>query len=1849
MSSKSLLARLALKPKGKAAASAAMMDLDSDAGSDFEQENAAPVAAVEPAAAATKKQPKIQKKTQLEHILLRPDTYIGSVEAEVEPYWVAATTEAGASPRMEYRKVSIVPGLFKIFDEILVNAADNKQRDEKGVAVMTRLEVTIDRDAGSIRIKNDGKGISVAAHEEYPMHIPQLIFGELLTSSNYDDDVKQTVGGRNGFGAKLANIFSTRFVVDIDDSTLGQSYHQEWSGHMSTVQKPVLRSYSGSKNSTAITFWPDLQKFGMSAFDDDLVALLRKRVFDIAGTTPDSLRVFLDGEELKAVRNFKNYLELYLGASGDEASPRAYAAIDHRWEVCVALSPHAQFAQVSFVNNIATARGGTHVNYITDLVTKALLELISKQKGVSKSAKELSATDLKRHLFLFVNALVVNPTFDSQTKTNLTTKRSDLEQCIDPDSKKLSKVKLESLEKWTAFVAAIKKSGLVQAVIDRATEKAEKKLAKTDGKKMVQRITGIPKLEDANLAGTKDGHLCTLILTEGDSAKALAVSGLAVVGRDRFGVFPLKGKLLNVREASASQLMANGELTALKQILGLQAGKKYTSTRELRYGRVMIMADQDHDGSHIKGLVINLFAHCWPSLLTLRDPSTGSFLWEFITPIVRVSKGYSDSGAALSKNAKEVLFYSLPDYEAWCSANAVGTVSASNPSGGTKGWHIKYYKGLGTSTSAEAKAYFGELARHMIEFAWDDSAKDKLELAFSAKQADQRKEWLARYDPARGSIDQSGYGQVIPYSTFVDRELILFSLASNQRAIPSLVDGLKPGQRKILYCAFKRNLKREVKVAQLAGYVSEHSAYHHGEASLCSTIIGMAQNFVGNNNINLLLPNGQFGTRLQGGKDAASPRYVFTTLSPVTRAIFPSADDALLSYCNDDGQVVEPEWYVPVVPLVLVNGSAGIGTGWSSDVPNYSPRDIVQQLKRMIAIHRDLVGDADWTPEMLAAAASSSTSMDGRLEAAFVGALPELTPFYKGFRGVIKVKSIDARSRAPDRFTVKGVLERVGPLSLHISELPLHCWTGDYKATLEAMLAAGEIREFREYHTDTQVSFLVELTEEQMAAASAEGAPGMYKRFKLNSSLSTGNMVLFGRDGKLKRYGSANDILRDFFAIRLEYYHRRKAALLRAHKEDNDRLSNKVRFIRAVCGLSGADEKITVTNRAKKDIVAQLDQKRYLRIPKKKDTAKKSDSEEDAADAANVEEEEEAAAGSGRASDFDYLMSMDLWALSKEKAAALTEELLASEAALKVLQATSASSMWETDLARFMEALEAHEADERRIDEDAAEKLRLKRLGMSSSAAKGAKAQALLKASIIRGEVIEDTTDDFDESKVKVKVGRKKKADLALAAAAGGAVDIEALMAVDDDEDDEAGSSSPRDLVAAAAKLAIAATVSRKPKKLASTATTAAAKKAPAAKKGKKKAFSDSEDDEDDDDISMDDDSASDCDAPVAPRAVRPGRAAAAKKTSYVDASEDEEDEDEEDVSEVDEEDDSEVEEVKPKKKKAAAVAPAPAPKAAAVPTKAKKKRAAASSDEEDDDNGSDFAEEDDDESDFELSGKKKKAAVAVKQPAAKKEKAPALVKKEKEPKEVKAPKITAAAAKKAAAAAAVAPAPAPVASLVQDLSHLSLAERMAARLAASSASIASVSPLSSLSAALSAAAPSTPPKPKAAKRAKEPKAAIALADPASPLEASPTPDPKRRKLYNAADKQGRALMELVPPTPAQMPGKTKAAKPAAAKAKAAAPKKAKKKAASESEEEDEDDEEDEADYAPAPIKAPAKKATATAAAAAAAAAAASSRPQRARAPTKSYTEKSDDDDEAEESEEEDVSVEELSDDDYED
>ncbi|XP_076765755.1 DNA topoisomerase 2 [Xylocopa sonorina] len=1155
-----------------------------------------------------------QKKSQLEHILLRPDTYIGSVEPVTEMMWVYDKEKE----LMVQREIKYVPGLYKIFDEILVNAADNKQRDPK----MDAIKIEINPENNVISVWNNGKGIPVVVHKEENMYVPTMIFGHLLTSSNYDDEEEKVTGGRNGYGAKLCNIFSHRFTVETASKEYKKCLKQTWSNNMGSASEPRIKDFSG-EDFTKVIFTPDLSKFKMQSLDDDIVALMSRRAYDIAASTR-GVKVYLNGTKIP-VKNFKDYVDLYVRGREDEVGNPlkiAYENCGPRWEVAVSLSSMG-FQQMSFVNSIATTKGGRHVDHVTELIVKQLTETLKKK---NKAGVTIKPFQIKNHLWIFINCLINNPTFDSQTKENMTLQpKSFGSKCALSDK----------------FITSVTKIGIVEAVLTWAKFKADSQLQKLGPKSKQRKLQGIPKLEDANDAGTNKSLECTLILTEGDSAKTMAVSGISSIGRDKYGVFPLRGKLLNVREATHKQILENAEINNLIKILGLQYKKKY-ETREdlktLRYGKMMIMTDQDQDGSHIKGLLINFIHHNWPSLLKL------NFIEEFITPIVKATKGN-----------QTLSFFSMPEFHKWKSE--------------TDNFHtykIKYYKGLGTSTAKEAKEYFENMARHRIRFRYDGGQDDQnIIMAFSKKCVDQRKDWLMNHMDETKRRKEIGLGErylyqkdtrTVSFSDFINVELVLYSNYDNVRSIPNMIDGFKPGQRKVLFTCLKRNDKREIKVAQLAGSVAEHSAYHHGEVSLMSTIINLAQNFVGSNNINLLQPIGQFGTRLTGGKDAASPRYIFTMLSPLARHIFHKHDDALLKHEYDDNQKIEPVFYVPTIPMVLVNGADGIGTGWMTKIPNYNPREIIENLYRMM-------DGADPKP---------------------------MVPYYKNFKGVIE-------SCGDYRYVVNGEISVIGPDKVEITELPVGTWTQAYKETvLEPMLHGTEktpaiITDYKEYNTDTAIHFIVMLNRDKLLDLERDG---LHKAFKLQTTMTVTSMCAFDENQCLQKYDSVLQILKGFYKVRLEMYHKRKEYLEGILQAEASKLSNQARFIVEKC-----DGTLVIENKKRKDMIAELIRREYESDPVI--AWKLSQNREEVLEeiTENVENEAATLPTTIEKENFDYLLGMTLWSLTKEKKDELLRHRDEKVAELRRLQARTPISLWKEDLDNLLSELNKLEDKEKKEEQ----------------------------------------------------------------------------------------------------------------------------------------------------------------------------------------------------------------------------------------------------------------------------------------------------------------------------------------------------------------------------------------------------------------------------------------------------------------------------------------------------------------------------------------------------------------------
>jgi DNA topoisomerase-2 len=1014
---------------------------------------------------------KYRKQTHREHILSLPDTYIGSIESADEDVFLR--TETG----FEHSKISVNPGFYKLVDELLVNAHDHvvRLRTKKSETPVKHIRVAYTD--GVLEIENDGEPIDVAKHPEHNMYIPQLIFGELLTSTNYDKNEKKLVGGKNGYGVKLVNIFAKQLHVHAIDATRGLSYDQTFHDNMTRADPPKVKA-SKSKSCLCLRWLPDYARFGYSdRIPEGMVRLLERRVYDLAMTVGKDVRVTWNGELVKC-RSLLDYAKSF----GCEAV--VHESPNDRWEIVFAPTPSDGFFQSSFVNGIWTRNGGTHVDAIANQVVSHIVEHLETKKKC-----KVKPSVVRDHLGIFAVCLIENPSFTSQTKESLTTKVSAF-----GSSPKLSDDTLKKV---------VSKLGILEAILAVQAAKDAKDNTKTDGKKQ-SRITGIPKLDDAMYAGTVKSAQCTLILTEGDSAKAMALSGLSQEQRKFYGVYPLRGKLLNVKDTSDSKVEQTKEIAELKKILGLQSGKQYADLSSLRYGKVMIMTDQDYDGSHIRGLLINLFHELWHELIAIPG-----FLTYMATPIVKATKGSTVK-----------CFYTQHEYEDWRKGE------------GAKGWKVKYYKGLGTSTREEAKDYFAHPAA--VQFDFTEGSDEAIDLAFNKQRADDRKTWLQGYD--KGAV-LSG-GKSVPYPEFVHKDLIHFSNYNLERAIPSVMDGLKVSQRKILYAAFKRNLSSEIKVAQFAGYVSEHTAYHHGEQSLSEAIVGMAQTFVGANNIPWLVPQGQFGTRLQGGKDSASPRYIFTYLQPQVRKLVPTEDFPVLTYRDDDGQPVEPDFYAPLLPMLLVNGARGIGTGYSTYVPSYNPKDLQSMLTAW------LEGD------------------DAALDR-------PLKPFFQGFKGEVRGDG-----------SVMGVYRKEKE-EFVVTELPPGTWTMDYREFLEKELAEGRIKDFSDLSTDLDVQIRIKGMDEAVLVKS------------LTDKIKTTNMHAFNAKGQITKYDSPNAILKEFAAVRLALYETRR---LRQRSDLQDELPYHEDVLRFIEDQISDTPTLNFRKKARSTCEAELETAKFRKV-----------------------------------------------------------------------------------------------------------------------------------------------------------------------------------------------------------------------------------------------------------------------------------------------------------------------------------------------------------------------------------------------------------------------------------------------------------------------------------------------------------------------------------------------------------------------------------------------------------------------------------------------------------------------------
>lgn len=1089
---------------------------------------------------------KIQQLDPIDHIIKRPDMYVGSTRVKQSEEYVAVD---GFS--IKRQMVSISPALLRIFIEALSNAIDNVQRSKEAGVTCSKIKVTINKTTGETSVWNDGFVIPIEKHDD-TNYKHTLIFGVLRTSTNFDDNEERTVSGRNGLGIKLLNVFSKTFSVTGVDPANKKMFYQEWSNNMRSVTPPKITTSSLKTGFTKVSWVPDFSVLGMDCYTDDVIQLYTKYVIDAAMLT--KLNVYLNDEKIP-VKSLVEYSRMFTAATSETISIKGVDS-----DVLISAS-NGDFEAISFVNGVFTMNGGKHVDSWSEAIFRPIVDHFNKPKRPQVTIK-----DVKQFYRIFVVSTLVNPEFTSQSKTELAS--PDVKAVVDPKT-------ITSILRWS-------QTKKINEIIEG---KEMLVLKKSDAKRKT--FKAICGYEPANEAGGKKSAECTLALCEGLSAKTFAIKGMKSElfgrqGRDWLGVYALRGKILNVIKSNRAAIAENKVITDIIQAIGLKHGVDYTNDAAfstLNYGRLMILTDADTDGKHIAGLIITFVAHLFPSLLARQTP----FLYNAQTPIAKFTLS----------NKSVVSFFNLRTADTFLVQHK-----------GEK-MDIKYYKGLGSHSDSEIRKCFGQ---RVVCYVNDTDASGSIQKAFG-KDTTERKEWMELYDPhkVQTCLDETTRYPPQNITTFIDEDFIEFPVDDCKRSIPSIMDGLKQSQRKILYSCFKRKLASPLKVAQLAGYVAEVTNYHHGEQNLYETITKMANEFVNSNNIPLLFRDGQFGSRSEGGKDAAHARYIFTCLEEITRYIFKPEDDDLLEHVIDDGDEVEPVYYIPIIPMILVNGSDGIGSGWSSFIPNYNPMDLVKMV-------RDWLANPDYEP---------TPARDN----IHITIFDPILPWYRGFTGTITGLS-------SDKFQTDGVHEINENGLIVVKEIPIGMTIQSFQQILDKLREEKKIKNYKNYSTANIPHYVIDMPLD------------MIPSLKLNTTLSTTNMVLFDPDGRIKKYNTIEEIVVDFCKSRINFYVKRKQQNLEKLSKQLLISKNKQRFITSIL-----NDTFTLKGKKESQIIQELCQGGYDKVD----------------------------------NGFKYLLSIPIGSFSTDQIEDLTTTIDKTTTAIQTVEGITERDMWELDLQKFEE------------------------------------------------------------------------------------------------------------------------------------------------------------------------------------------------------------------------------------------------------------------------------------------------------------------------------------------------------------------------------------------------------------------------------------------------------------------------------------------------------------------------------------------------------------------------------------
>jgi DNA topoisomerase-2 len=1135
--------------------------------------------------------------SDISHVYEIPDTYIGGAKKFDHKDWVLTEN------KLVEKNIDIPEGVQRVFLEILSNAGDNCDASRRAGVEPGRIEVQADDKkiiiknyglhipVNKITLENDKGNSKVKPYQEGDVNwswLPAFIFGSFRSSNNYDKGVKRMGCGRNGFGAKITNIFSKKFIVTVEDPDNKRRFEGIWRDNMfkdSPGTKPditVTDDKDIKRGSVKVEWLLDFERFGMEKYKQEDLELFARYTADFSFAC--KIKTVFNETEFD-FRNIINYASLTWSPEYLEKNITKYSWGNNPPEDIINLGQKAQEKKIleaknpdhipelevlildtpdkgkilSYVNGLLTKDGGVHVDAVLDPVCKYISNIVNggKKKGKKNNTISINAKHIKSHLSFIINARVADPEYNSQSKTSLTAPKLNLV---------LTGQNLKKIQDWD--------------VLNRLYAEMEaiafKSASNTDGKKRKHVV--MDKGEDANLAGTKESLKCKLYLVEGNSAANYPMKRICMIegGKDYNGYMPLKGKFLNVTRARPSQYADNAVIATIKQIIGLREEVDYNlehNLQQLRYGFIILTVDADDDGSHILAHVLNFFREKFPQILQR------NMIGYLRTPLVKILK----SGKIVHR------FFTVGKFEKW--------KKETYPKGLPKTFTARYYKGLGTSNDDDIKDDI-DYAPTLVCF-YDSECENNFDLAFHKDNTHRRKDWIEKWRDATQyddiiSVDIADiigkekhfekYNkkllQAQDISQFLNRELISYSVASLFRAIPSQYDMLKESQRKALWAAleyFHYDPKRgkSIKVGRFSNKAADMTQYHHGEKSLIDTFIKMAQDFIGSNNMGYFKKDGQFGTRADGGENAADARYSETHLAWWLPFVYYRESIDLVEKRIVDDEETEPYWLPGVIPMGIVNGTNGIATAFSTTTPCHNPLDVIdwyrnkckgQEPKPIVPWYNGFTGKL----KIVNRDPSKNELQDELLPADIDSERPLTSP--KRWKDVEdqEIEKLDQENlalldhirdskltlRTYGKYSIEGFHKNDGPI-VKITELPIGTWIHRYRKWLELLVQQkGENRpifDFKDNSTTEEAKFEIHWN--------SRYKPPNEANLKLIRSIGISNITLIDHHGFPIRFNNIQDVMERYYILMLEHYEKIRLNRIKIEEEKERDLSFRMKFI----------------------------------------------------------------------------------------------------------------------------------------------------------------------------------------------------------------------------------------------------------------------------------------------------------------------------------------------------------------------------------------------------------------------------------------------------------------------------------------------------------------------------------------------------------------------------------------------------------------------------------------------------------------------------------------------------------------